>query len=309
MKLLVIGTSNSILRGGYADALREDARVQQFLRIGPGGSTSIILPYFGQDLDFGAFDRVIIDTSINDSAFLGWGLIRAADIRENLDWILPRAINAGCGPIILCLPNRTRMNGDEDAALPVYRQAARDYAVPLLNGYEFVAGHAAEQGQPVADLFSDDLHLQPAVARHLAPLLLDLCDRIPEPGTRPETVSFRRLEAGQIDLPRQYRRTSLTGADCAMLAPETNVPIRLAAHESLVGVAYNAGKSFGSLIIRGADTVAINVRSEYYAKHDLVVAARQISPAVAPRDGIVQMHMQDKSGSGAEIIGLLIRGA
>lgn len=85
------------------------------------GSTSVILPYFGRDLDFADYDAVIIDTSINDSAFLGWGLIQRDEIRDNLTWALHQAIAAQCHPVILCLPNRTCL-GNGDGAFDVYRQ-------------------------------------------------------------------------------------------------------------------------------------------------------------------------------------------
>lgn len=308
MRLAVIGTSNSILRGGYVDALREDARVDSLLRTGPGGSTSVILPYFGREVDFAAYDNVIIDTSVNDSAFLGWGLIRAVEIAENLDWILRRAIAAGCGPVLLCLPNRAHMGGG-DAAFRVYRDAARRFGIPLLDGYVFAADYAADRGVPVAHLFSDDLHLRPEVARLLVPHLIGMCADV-EWKNRPQSegeTDFRIIPASTMGLPVHSRRTSLLKADCAQLSHGDRVQVQMQANETLVAICCNVCKTFNSIVFKGETTEIIHIKTDVFGKKDFLAAARQISPAVSPKDGVVEMSLQAASGPGAEIIGLLIR--
>jgi hypothetical protein len=155
MKIVVVGTSNSILRGGYADALRQTPEVTAFLRIGPGGSTSVILPYFGMDVVFAAFDCVVIDTSVNDGAFLGWGLLTEEDIRGNVEWLCHRARQQGCRPILLIMPNRSKLD-DSDRAARIYREMAVLCGADVLDGYRFVARLQAQDGAAGPELFMDD---------------------------------------------------------------------------------------------------------------------------------------------------------
>lgn len=305
MKLLVLGTSNSILKGGYVDALRIHPNITTINRVGPGGSTSIMLPFFGEEIDFSEFDFVIVDTSINDGAFLDWGLLMESEAMDNLRWLLRTATTAGCMPVILCMPNRARMNGG-DTALALYKKAASEYRAPLFDGYKFAETCAREIQRPVNELFQDDLHLLPSIAALMAPAIVDLCREtkcFPTP-----SVAFRRIEAGDLNLPLRDRQTSLLSAQCAILSAEDCVCLALKLGERLAGVVYNAGRTSGSLIFKGQEKTAVNVRSHYFQKNDLVVAARQVSPSVRPHDGYVRLFLQHSDEvREAEIVGLIVR--
>ena len=312
MRVVVLGTSNSILRGGYADALRQHPEVSDFLRIGPGGSTSVILPYFGMEVDFAAFDCAVIDTSVNDGAFLGWGLVSEDDIRCNVEWVCSQAVQRGCVPLLLIMPNRTKLDVSDRAAA-IYKEMAPDCGALVLDGYGFVERHCARSGTTGQELFMDDLHLRADVAVELVPDLLALCRHTQKrlsPDQPPQTgpvTDYRRIEARALADDIILRRTSLLQVDCVALAAEGRIRVGLEAGERLCGVVYNAAHSSGSLVFEGETRVALNVRSAYFGEHELVVLARQVSPAVAAQAGHVEIALQKSEGQ-AEIIGLLIKG-
>lgn len=306
MRVLVFGTSNAILKNGYVDALRAHPGVSRLDRVGLGGSSSIMLPYVGADVVFGEYDYVVLDCSVNDGAFVGWGILQPAEIRENLLWVCKAALQAGCVPILLCMPNRPHLEA-EDPAIGVYREMASKYHLALIDGYAFAYATAAADGVPAGDLFMDDLHLRPEIAARLAPQIITACQPragggIPEPGVR-----FRLIHAKDFDLPQCKRATSLLNLDCAELALGQKLQMRLDDGEQICGAAYNAGHTFGSLIFDGSTKVAVNVRSHYFQKQDLVATMRQVSPAVSARDGTVQVYLQHAEGVTAELLGFVIR--
>lgn len=306
MRLLVLGTSNSILKGGYVDALSNRTEIAHLDRIGPGGSTSIMLPYFGAEVDFGSYDYLILDTSVNDGAFASWGALTQSEIIDNLRWLCHNATISGCSPVFLCMPNRTFLEG-QDPTLASYLLVASEFSIPVLDGYQAVRQMAADDDLPVADFFIDDLHLRPEVAVRLAPQLLAMCCPVVRNPSGSDIPSFRCIEAGDLALPQQERRTSLLSARGATLSPDAEVEVILEDDEVLSGLVYNAGHTFGSIIFSGLDKMAMNVRSHYYQKNDLVVAARQISPGMQAKDGRVSIRMQRDADAIAEIVGLIVR--
>lgn len=306
MRVLVFGTSNSILKNGYVDALRAHSDVTRLDRVGLGGSPSIMLPYVSADVVFGEYDYVVLDCSVNDGAFVGWGILQPAEIRENLLWVCKAALQAGCVPIFLCMPNRSHLD-DEDPAMGVYREVAAGLQLRLINGYAFVHATAVADGVAAGDLFMDDLHLRPDVAARLVPQVMTACHprasgRVPEPGVR-----FRLIQTRDFDLPQCKRVTSLLNADCSQLASDQKLQVRLEDGEQICGVAYNAGHTFGSLVFDGGTKVAVNVRSHYFQKQDLVATVRQVSPAVPAQDGTVQVYLQHAEGATAELLGFVVR--
>ncbi|SFN16550.1 hypothetical protein SAMN05216224_102744 [Thioclava dalianensis] len=305
MRLLVFGTSNSILKGGYVDALRSLSDVFHLDRIGPGGSTSIILPFFGADINFSNYDFVVIDTSINDGAFVGWGILHVEEILANIRWFCALALKSGCVPVILCMPNR-RFVDTIDPAISAYKQVSEEFAIPLLDGYSFVRAIAAETSSPIKELFLDDLHLLPEISRQIAPRIISLCHPVFASHDDHSIPVFRRVLASDLSLQSRERRTSLLTALCAELSPNDCIEIALGKKEALSGIVYNAGHTFGSIICNGSNKVAVNVKSHYFQKNDLVVAARQVSPSVSGKDGIVRVHMQRGATDAAEIIGLVV---
>ncbi|MFD2845400.1 SGNH/GDSL hydrolase family protein [Paracoccus cavernae] len=310
MRLLVFGTSNSILKNGYVDALRNHPDVSRLERIGPGGSTSVMLPYVGADVIFSEYDYVVLDASVNDGAFLEWGLLRPDEIRENLLWVCKAALRAGCVPVFLCMPNRLHLDvGDQ--ALGVYRAVADAVGLALVDGYAFVRATAETDGVPAADLFKDDLHLLPEVSARLAPRIIAACR--PATGASAAAaalgpaVRFRLIRAADLDLPISKRSTSLMEVDGVKIVVGQKLALQLNEGEQLCGAAYNAGHSFGSLIVAGNTKVAVNVRSHYFRKHDLVATVRQVSPAVAPQDGVVEVFLQKAEDVTAELLGFVVR--
>ncbi len=306
MRTLVFGTSNSILKNSYVDALRAHAGISRLDRIGPGGSSSIMLPYVGADVVFDDYDYVVLDTSINDGAFLGWGLVQPDEVRQNIIWTCHTALQAGCVPLFLCMPNRTHLEA-EDPALAIYRDIAREFQFALIDGYAFARATAAADGVPMADLFTDDLHLRPEIAAKIVPQIIAACQPRVAADDPVADVSFRLITAKELALPQSERSTSLMKAGCATLTLGETVEVRLHQGEQLCGVAYNAGHTFGSLIFDGATKVAVNVRSHYFQKHDLVATVRQVSPAVAAQDGAVKVQLQRAENVTAELMGFVIR--
>ncbi len=304
MRVLVIGTSNSIFKGGYVDSLRQSPDVTSLVRTGPGGSTSIIIPYFGLDIDFSLFDMVVIDTSINDGAFASWGKLSSIDIMNNLEWLCCTAINSGCFPCFVLMPNK-KFLGQQDPSFESYFRIAQKYKAGLVNGYKFAFDYAESNSVDVGTLFIDDLHLRVEISALLAPAILDSF-RTLSPHRLVPNVDFRKIEAGSLGLPLIVRQTSLMSSPCGILPAQQVVTIPISEEESLVGVVFNAGQTSGVLNASGRRRSTTDIRTHYYGKNDLVVIARQITPPVGPQQGNVYLSLGSEEGSVAEIVGVLI---
>lgn len=295
LRVCLIGTSNSIYKDGYAGALQHDARVATFVKYSMGASPSVIIPYFGSVIDFSQFDCVIFETAINDRNYQKYGSIRKEQIRRFLEWGIRAATDAGCHAALLVMPGRKDMNRQTVPGIIYQRIAARTGAT-FLNGFDFIRTFAAATDRPLNGLFIDDFHILKPIAHKLGTVLLDkiLADRSRAISPPDNRDAYRRVEAVDLTPAPLLRQNSLLSARFVVLERGTGpVQIRLAPGEEIIGLAYNAARTSGRIVLSSAGGTCVkNLTTKYFgSSKDLILIACPLTREIrAGADGLVHMR-------------------
>ncbi len=276
--LLVIGTSNTLRRGGFP-AFLSTLRPDLPLRIeGVGATPSVLLPYVVADTNLDGITHVAVDTLVNDASLSA--ARRAADepsetmLFETLDWL--RA--AGVVPILLLMP-QTNAAGAVPALRARRLAFAADRGIPAVDGHAIVEAMARESGLDEAALFFDSQHPGWPVALVLAGRLLAAMDATEARATGCPTPPYPYL---RLPLPAPApveRATSLLAERYAPLRPGEAVTLDVGEDATLVGFAMNRARSRGTLTITAEGGTA---------QDDLgtVAAAGEDAPDAGGRDHV-----------------------
>lgn len=305
LKLLIIGTSNSIRRGGYREmlaALRPDVEIHLH---GVGGSPSILLPYVLSGLvaeGAFAFDHVVIDTLVNDSGHTanGWADESLCEMAlfEAIEWIMARGV-----PVTLLLMPQTNVVEQARRLRERRRSLAAARGVAVVDGYDVVDALRAAFELNDARLFDDKAHASWPVnlilARRLAALIGAAA---PAPQGAPAPLPYFTLPLGEPGAARIQRASSLTARSYLPLWQGAPVTLVTEAPAELLGIAFNTARASGFLRIETEGGVVVkDLRTETDGPGDPeremvhMVAATQ-TPLRGTRF-VFSMHAERPSGT------------
>ena len=178
-RIAILGTSNSIMRGGWAKHFATIApKTWDVVNFSLGGNCALFMPA-QQELNAIAenFDLCIIELFVNDQRYIDSGVFRDDYFAATLAGLLAqfnRAPGRRCVPLILSLPKQNSYTPPKlfDSCGATVARLCNALQIPMLDGGEIV--RAACEGAPreTEELFSDGLHLKPAVQRHISATLL-----------------------------------------------------------------------------------------------------------------------------------------
>ncbi|TCU14708.1 hypothetical protein [Rhizobium sullae] len=296
LRICLIGTSNSVYKDGYAGAIRDDKRVSSFTKFSMGASPSIIIPYFGSELDFSTFDFVIFETAINDRNYYKYGSIRKDQIRNFVEWGVSAAAKAGCHVALLVMPSRKAMNAPTISGT-IYQRIAAETGATLLNGFDFVRTYAAALETQIDELFIDDFHIQKQIANRVGRVLIDkmVADRASKIKAPTSHGKYYRLHALHLQTPAVLRTTSLISEYFFILNNQSQeIQCSIPASDSIVGVTYNAAKSSGKLVISSSEAKCIkSLTTKYFGiDKELLLIACPLTNEVRPgADGLIRISL------------------
>lgn len=295
LRVCLIGTSNSIYKDGYAGALQDDARVSTFVKYSMGASPSVIIPYFGSTIDFSQFDCVIFETAINDRNYHKYGSIGKDQIRRFLEWGIRAATEAGCHVALLVMPARKDMDRQTIPGI-IYQRIAVRTGATFLNGFDFIRTFASATERPLDSLFIDNFHIRKPIAYKLGTILLDkiVADRSRTISPSDNRDTYRRIEAAALSPDALLRQNSLLSARFVALDRSSGpVQIKLLPGEAIIGLAYNAARSSGRIVLSSSGEKCVkNLTTKYFgSSKDLLLIACPLRQAIsAGADGLVQMR-------------------
>ncbi len=305
-RICLIGTSNSIYRDGYAGAVEDDDRVISLTRYSMGASPSIIIPYFGSDINFKDFDTVIFETAINDRNYYKHGSIRKEQIRSFIEWGIQKATGSGCNVALLVMPSRKGMLGPTISGM-IYQKIASETGAVFLDGYDFTKTFSLATETQINDLFIDDFHLKKPIARKLGRVLLD---KILAPKrVRTSFIShgdkYYKIGAESISAVNVVRRSNslMSEAFIELNGKHDQMLVRITPGHEIVGIVYNASKTSGKLRISSSKNTCVKlVTTKYFGspKDMLLIACPLIEGVVAGEDGLVRLAAADPGETATE---------
>ena len=163
MKVGIVGTSNSIMKGGYTDGLasEQDIEVEKIVTIGE--SIGIIF-WLQPDIEILKSCNVcIIDFAVNEQKFLQAGSVSPEYVEDYLRSCIAKIWSVGCLPILLILP-RLSVRADQSLVVDIYNRIATDLNVPMINIIEMIDQIQNSANIERKQLFQDDGHLHLDIA-------------------------------------------------------------------------------------------------------------------------------------------------
>jgi len=307
-RVLVVGTSNGIRKGGYAEYLSD---IVDVTNVSLGASTSIHSIHSTHDVDFANYDYCVLDFCVNEEAPLRNGMMSWDDIDSILKNLICRATASRCLPVVLILPRLLQV---EPVIRDPYVRLAERHRIPYLDGYALVARLEA-LGVIKQAMFADSAHNRAWVSAMIAEILVAGMKAL-RPGWRKARWKAGRFTAIALpalteDVEIVQRATSRFSGEFIRLDGPGKVTIRNLPGVAVVGLRLNLARTNGFLRIN--DTV-LDLRNEYWVqktkpglkKKSVVISVLPLPRALDCRDGEIMLEMMaapDSSGSFAVVDG------
>lgn len=264
MRVMLVGTSNSIYKDGYRAEFENNPDITHFHYRGIGASASTILPWLIADEDLSQFDFLVIETSINDVSQYVKGVLTAEQILENLRWACARATAAGCKPVILNMPTLggTRKRNIADQLHPL---VASEFRTAFIDGQDFVRSACILKEKKPEFFFRDPSHLKVNFGRMMGKLAVARLKTMGSAKCLKASLDydFRNIMATTLGSQVISRTNSLMSITSAPFALGESFSANIGAGNSLVGVALNRVESWGYLDLEGREAVSLPLKSSF----------------------------------------------
>lgn len=163
MRVVLSGTSNSILAKSLSYTLAHNPAVTHFTNQSYGASGSVALGDHLRQIDFAEYDFCIFDYCVNEDFLIFEKASTPDAAMNNLLAGIDAASRAGCQPIVVILPIANGAQNDRPlgARVRVLTQAG----VPVFDGYPLTARLMAAADCSYEELFLDPMHIRREIGR------------------------------------------------------------------------------------------------------------------------------------------------
>jgi hypothetical protein len=280
MRIVIAGTSNSVMRSGYVAGLI-DAGHEIVANPAMGISHSVALPFMLDPATLATADVLVMDFCVNEQRATRGGMIRIPLIRDALMYARLACERSGAMPVALILPLRHMPDGYHIAS--VYRDLCGELGIP------FFDGHAAMDRLGLrdqwADQFRDNHHLHAEVARKVGALLGEWIAAGHDRG-EPEEVAAHDLTFVPVE-PTIVRETSIMRVPLARMVEWEGMTLRTPVGD-VVGIIHNASRSSAAVAFGGRPK---RLFSEFHDPSlELRLVAWQVLDPV-PTDGTMRVSV------------------
>jgi hypothetical protein len=246
MKLLILGTSNSLLRGGYVDGIREalpDAAItNRSVGASPGAQFACAMPD-----DLSGYDAVIFDSVVNDEniePFVGTPDYFAALMRRMLSTVAAQA------PLVVLGFCNRRYFRTPSAIYELHRTIAEELGAPFMSARDFALARGQDILGPGVPLFEETTHIDRRISFVFGHDLAGKLGRIERrPGVRNYAHEFARIDATREG--RTYVKANSLFGGWRFRALAEGDEIRLDRDRDLVGMYIDANGTRGALACYG----------------------------------------------------------
>lgn len=284
VNVALTGTSNCILMNGIAYGIKAHPGVDAFLNKSIGASGAVAIAAHLKDFDLSGYHYVFIDYCINESIFLSQGVEQMGNTYRHIAAIIDHAARAGCVPVVINLPSM-RSLGHPIPMLEMIQHEFVARGVGVFDAQHLLETWAQERGVEIQQCFLDKMHLKRAIAYAMGEILVNIMSRVHDAQAiasvahktdarygAVEFVSAPELISETDYIHRENRHLATT---LLPLAPgqQIEIPAPDRGSRAIRGVAYNAARSIGSLILEQERTLVDIGRSIHFgAKRDLSMA-------------------------------------
>lgn len=267
MRLLLSGTSNSIIAKGIGTAFATDPRVSVFTNASYGASGTVAIGDHLRGIDFADYDVCVLDYCVNEEVLLYMGVTQLEDALSNIHAMIDAASRAGCLPVLAVFANDTRMNFPrplEEALLEKLVPAG----VPVFNIYDYIESLSQRYDLAPMDMFLDPNHVHRALSHFVGREIVSFLETLDFSGLRlhEPDLWYRRLgfvphgDLAVVGSSHETEQsTSILTRRLLHVDPGARIVCQPANRSELAGVSYNAARSWGELSDRATGTVVARI--------------------------------------------------
>lgn len=168
-KVAIIGTSNSILKGGWVEGLSEFYPVISNFSL--GASPSLYAHYVLEKYNIlQKYDILIIDFSLNDTFFIQYDTISPNFLLKSFEsLLLVLSRQNKCMPVLLNFINKTMYREKIYSTYELYNKMASAYGIPHFPIGDLIARARLPVSHP--NFFLDDWHISRPVSNYIGKML------------------------------------------------------------------------------------------------------------------------------------------
>jgi len=304
-RILVAGTSNSFIQGGYTDGLREAGlRIAGSFAI--GASHPSVLPVLLKELEGKEADFIVLDLAPNQQRLMNLNMFVAEQAHQQFVDITAWAAARNIIPVMLLMPTAglsVKPSTDPQKSIRQFMlDACVEHGIICLDGYQFVEDYVAETGGAVRELFSDEPHLAPKIAQLLGQWAAEHLTHMYDSGKLSAVRTSRVVGAVRtslvVELPDVVevspvrRETARIGRHFVQLRHSESVELVLPPGTEIRGVLFNLAHTNASLRVAGANTTTKALTTSAYGggKALWLSAFDLVEPVVVGDDGHVRLE-------------------
>ncbi|MDO9708622.1 SGNH/GDSL hydrolase family protein [Paracraurococcus lichenis] len=310
-RVCLIGTSNGVMRNGYAAELAKQPYFSYFENRSIGFSSSHLFFYALNQKKLLNFDYVILDFACNDGSLLYSDALSEQEIQSTVSDAIRQVIMAGSTPIVLILPIDAG-SLTTSWIRRVYRDICERSGVLFFDAYHFAEEILSFDSRITQnDLFQDYMHVNIAVAQGIAQALGERIKAVWD-----QKISSRRhLLAGREyrffscselgkELPHPVMRaTSLVSASVHDFGPAMGYDVYLSDQWELAAVVMDFAHSEGVLSISGETNFRLGISSEHFRgdSDSLVFGIWPLRHHVKPHRNFLRINVLPKTNADAVV--------
>ena len=299
-RVAILGTSNGVMRDGYATELMRDSSFASCTNISIGFCSSDLFAFRASTVNFSEFDICILDFCCNDGSLFGVDFINEDHIRNNLRYAVAHITSFGCLPIFLFMPIESYLpNGGK--IIDIYFQTVSQLGIPFFDGYKYIQNLSRRSGLSVISLFKDYMHLLPSVARLMAKDLSDSVRHFFRTGVSisMDTLACRKNKFDNMTAIADNiktlatRKTSLIQLSLADFVGVSVFDIRIEREFELIGIAADFAHCNGTFSLCGENSIRIQLSGDLFVgdKHSLAFGVWPIKTPIRPYEGTVRVNV------------------
>ncbi len=299
VKVVILGTSNSVMRVGYVSGLARTDGIDIIANTSVGSSHSVMVPLLARDEVLAESDFVIVDLTINEQRALHRRLYNLDTMRDIFLYILEKCRRCSVIPVFLLMP--MQLYEDSYAIIAEYKALCERYGVLYFDPADLVKAEAARLQRSWQDMFADQHHLTPEMAEWVGGLLgeaLKGADLSTHEEVRLACPQFEFAaaapfagELGVID-----RSTNLISASFVDMTPGNSFAMSVAPDAAVVGIVLNMSRTNANLRLEGQTRVVKRLNQPYFnLRTTLRLVVWQLITPVQAKDGRIVMTCEADS--------------
>lgn len=253
IKVGILGTSNSLIGGGYSYTLAAFPGIEVVANASLGSSHACMVPYRLNRLNDVDLDYLVIDICVNEQRALYPGMYNLEQTEDVFRYVLLWCSRRGVKPIFLLMPEM--LPGPAHLARKVrdaYHRLGGKFGVEIEDGYSLLDQITVTEQRSVESCFADLVHANPEFSREIGrrlgnSILLSSGKKKRRRIFLASEMWFAPTTVGKV----KQRGTNLVTEKFSQMGEGDAVTVGVGAGSRVVGLALNMSQTNASLRING----------------------------------------------------------